>query len=99
MRATSNVRVIISRGRRPKPHHRTQSLCEDARAGRSLPATLVPRIGDPSDLIKLGFECPPSSTYTLPPSRTGLLRKPQLTALAIIGRLNGKHPEQFGMRQ
>jgi hypothetical protein len=28
-----------------------------------------------------------------------LAAEPQLTALAIVGRLNEKHPEQFGMRQ
>jgi hypothetical protein len=28
-----------------------------------------------------------------------LAAEPQLTALAIVGRLNDKHPEQFGMRQ
>jgi hypothetical protein len=28
-----------------------------------------------------------------------LAAEPQLTALAIVGRLNEKHPEQFGMKQ
>jgi hypothetical protein len=54
--------------------HRTQSFLRGRSARRSLPASRVPRTGDPSGLIRRGFACHPSSTRTLPRSRPGLRR-------------------------
>ncbi len=82
--------------RRVSPSPRRRRLCEDARqdgrgrrAARHAPATR-------SGLTRRGFACRPSSIRIWPRSRAGLRREPQLTALAIVGRLTERRPEQFG---
>ena len=86
------------RASRCNHQHRTQRLCEDARhdgrgrrAARHTPAakrTYKTRVRMPSKLD------PHVATI-----EGWLAAEPQLTALAIVGRLSERYPEQFGTRQ
>ena len=51
----------------------------------------MPRTGAPVGPIRPGFACRPSEGW--------LAEQPQLTALAIVGRLSEKYPEEFGTGQ
>ena len=61
-------------------------------------ASRVPRIGGPSGAIRNGSGCRQSSTRTAL-IEVWLAAEPQLTAIAIVGRLAERHPEQFGKKQ
>jgi len=53
----------------------------------------------PKRLIRRGFACRPKLDPQVGAIEAWLAAEPQLTAIAIVGRLSEKHPDQFGTRQ
>jgi hypothetical protein len=65
---------------------------------RRLPSR-VRRTGGPSDTTRNGSGCRQSSTPHVALIEGWLAAEPQLTAIAIVGRLADLHADQFGKKQ
>jgi hypothetical protein len=85
----------LALARRQQPQRRSRRRS----ARRWQLARRVPRTGAPVVPIKPGFACRPSSTPYVVAIEGWLAEQPQLTALAIVGRLSEKDPEEFGTKQ